>query len=78
MNATQSLCFLGWTDLNFQKNDLEMIERFVVLTYDRTRPLASVNECQRILYIKKQRTAEGIPPTQDSLVQYIKRAMLQT
>ena len=46
--------------------------------YDRTSPLASVNECRRILYTKRQRTVEGTPPTQDSLVQHIKRAMLQT
>ena len=46
--------------------------------YDRTSPLASVNEYRRILYTKRQRTVEGIPPTQDSLVQHIKRAMLQT
>ena len=43
-----------------------MIERFVVLMYDRTSPLSSVNECRRILYTKKQITAEGIPPTQES------------
>ena len=55
-----------------------MIERFVVLMYDRTSPLASVNKCQRILCTKNQRTVEGIPPTHDSLVQHIKRAMLQT
>ena len=53
-----------------------MIERFVVPMYDRTSPLASVNECWRILYNKKQNTVEGIP--QDCLVQHIKRAMLQT
>ena len=52
--------------LEFSKNDLEMIERFVVLMYDRTSPLSSVNECRRILYTKKQITAEGIPPTQES------------
>ena len=63
--------------LKFSKNDLEMIERILVLMYGRTSPLASVNECGRMLYIKKQRTVEGIPPTQDSLVQHIKRTMLQ-
>ena len=55
-----------------------MIERFGVLIYDRTSPLASVNKCRGILYTKKERTVEDIPPTQDSLVQHIKRAMLQT
>ena len=53
-----------------------MIERFVVPMYDRTSPLASVNECWRILCNKKQITVESIP--QDCLVQHIKRAMLQT
>ena len=47
----------------FSKNDLEMIERILVLMYGRTSPLASVNECGRILYTKKQRTVECIPPT---------------
>ena len=63
--------------LKFSKSDLEMIERILVLMYGRTSPLASVNECGRMLYTKKQRTVEGIPPTQDSLVQHIKRTMLQ-
>ena len=50
-----------------------MIERFVVLIYDTTSPLVSAKECRRIIYIKKQRTVECIPPTQDSLVQHIKQ-----
>ena len=64
--------------LKFSKNDPEMIGRFVVLMYDRASPLASVNEYRKILYTKKQGTVEGIPPTQDSLVHHIKRAMLET
>ena len=63
--------------LKFSKNDLEMIERILVLMYGRTSPLASVNKCGRILYTKKQRTVECIPPTQDSLVQHIKRTTLK-
>ena len=49
--------------LKFSKNDPEMIERFVVLMYDRASSLASVNEYRKILYTKKQGTVEGIPPT---------------
>ena len=49
--------------LKFSKYDPEMIERFVVLMYDRASPLASVNEYRKILYTKKQGTVEGIPPT---------------
>ena len=51
---------------------MEIIERFVVLMYDRACPLASV------LYTKKNRTMERIPPTQNALEQRVKRAMLQS
>ena len=57
---------------------MEIIERFVVLMYDRTSPSGSANECRLRIYIKKQRTVQVIPPTQNSLAQHIKREMLQT
>ena len=46
--------------------------------YDRTSPLKSVNECRRILYTKKRRSIEGIPPTENGLRQHIKRATSQS
>jgi len=56
---------------------LKYIERYVVLLYDRTSMCTSVNECRRILYTKRNRAIENVPPTRDALVQHCKRAALQ-
>jgi len=53
------------------------IERYVVLMYDRTSSCTTVNECRRILYTRKNRAIENIPPTADALLQHSKRAALQ-
>jgi hypothetical protein len=53
------------------------IQRFVVLMYDRTSCCVGVNACRRMLYTKKNRAIENIPPTADALLQHTKRAALQ-
>ena len=58
-------------------SSLEVIERFVVLLYDRTSNLTKVNEARQELFAKKSRTLENIPPTQKALLQHTKRAVLQ-
>ena len=58
--------------------DNETIQRFVILMYDRSIPLVSINECRRVLFTKKATPIEGIPQTADSLEQHVKRAMLQS
>ena len=58
-------------------SSLEVIERFVVLLYDRTSNLTKVNEARQELFAKKSRTLENIPPTQEALLQHTKRAVLQ-
>ena len=47
------------------EDNLRVIERFIVLMYDRTSPLMTVNECRRSMFTKKGRSVESIPPTQD-------------
>ena len=44
--------------------------------YDKTSSSDSVNECRRMLYTKKARAIECIPPTENALIQHIKRAKL--
>ena len=56
---------------------MEKIERFVVLMYDGTSACANVNECRRILYTRRNRAIENIPPTGNALQQHCKRAALQ-
>jgi len=56
---------------------VKVIERYVVLMYDRTSTCPSVNESRRIMYTRKNRAIENIPPTADALLQHSKRAALQ-
>lgn len=56
---------------------LEVIERFVILLYDKTSTVMSVNVARKQLFSKKGRPVNHIPPTQDSLIQHLKRASYQ-
>ena len=58
-------------------NDLAIVERFVVLLYNSTSSCTDVNACRRYLFTKKGRVVESIPPTKDSLMQHVKRTLLQ-
>ena len=55
-----------------------MVEQFVVSMYDRTCPHSRVNECRQYLFTHLGRVIDNCPPTQDALIQHIKRAMLQS
>ena len=53
-------------------SDLFMkIERLVVVLYDRTSPLSSVNEAREELFCQKNQSVDRIPPTQDALLQHV-------
>ena len=56
---------------------MSVIERFVILMYDRTNSLTEVSEVRQELFSKKARSLENIPPTQASLLQHAKRAVFQ-
>ena len=60
-----------------QVSDIQIIERYVVLMYDKSSGLDSVNECRRVLFTKKNRASENLPPTSDALLQHVKRAICQ-
>ena len=57
--------------VELRQEHLETIERFVILWYDRTSRLSSINDCHRSLF-SKGRNLENIPPTQDALEQHAK------
>ena len=56
---------------------MELLERFVVLMYDRTSEATEVNYARRQLFTHKSRTLENIPPTQAALKQHINRTCYQ-
>jgi len=60
--------------LEVSEESMSLLERFVVLMYDRTCDFMAVNDARKHLFAYKARTLENIPPTQAALVQHIKRA----
>ena len=79
--VTEAFVILSSLDSVYDEDLLRLfnlVQRFVVLIYDRTCPLDDVNLCRKYLFTKKQRSIDGCPPTKDALMQYVKRAMLQS
>ena len=56
---------------------MQLIERYTVVLYDRSSECSGVDECRRVLYTKKNRAIENIPPTANALLQHTKCAALQ-
>ena len=56
---------------------LEVLERFVVLLYNRTSTEMNVNEARKQLFSQKGRPMDGLPPTQAALFEHIRRAAYQ-
>ena len=59
------------------KDQMPIIERFVVLMYDRTSSCESVDDARRGMFTQKGRSIELIPPTSAALFQHAKRAVFQ-
>ena len=73
---TDSLLQLSCAPENITQEIMEVIERFVILMYDRTSSCTDVNTARRKIFAKKH-SVERIPPTHDALEQHIKRAAFQ-
>jgi hypothetical protein len=58
-------------------NSVKVLERYVCILYSKTTELSDVNECRRMMFTKKGRTVDNIPPTNNALLQHIKRAVYQ-
>ena len=56
----------------------DVIERSVILLYDRASICTVVNQCRRELFSRKSRMVENMPPILDALRLHIKRAQLQS
>ena len=72
-DAIPAFCTLASTP-NSVDEHLEVLERFVVLLYDRTSSEEKVNEAGKKLFSQKGKPMDGLPPTQAALVEHIKRA----
>ena len=76
-NLTCTLKTLMTTPEDVSDESMAIIERYVVLLYDRTSNQTNVNKARQELFSKKSRLLESIPPTQASLVQHVRRAVYQ-
>ena len=56
---------------------MAVLERFVILMYDRTSDITSVNKARKALFTQKNCPIEKIPPTHGALTQHVKRAVYQ-
>ncbi|KAG1709760.1 Multiple drug resistance-associated protein-like transporter 1 [Nymphon striatum] len=78
--VTQAFTYMAMNSYaNATKDDVcfKLLERFVVVLYDKTSNLDSVDEARKELFCQKGRSMENIPPTQDALFQHVKRAAYQ-
>ena len=59
------------------KSIMPIVERFVILVYDRGSSSISVNDARKELFTRKSRSIELIPPTENALYLHLKRAIYQ-
>ena len=74
---TNFLCRLMLMPEKVEDNCMAVIERFVVLLYDRKSAIVEVNQARKDLFSKKARNLENIPPTRAALEQHTMRAVFQ-
>ena len=69
-------------DHPFQKLDMDsdcfrILERLVVVMYDRTSHTGCINEARRLLFCQMNRSMEKLPPTKNCFLQHLRRVIYQ-
>ena len=72
--VTEAFEHLLLMEHDISEASLSLLERFVVLLYDRTSDLGEVDDARKVLFTQKSRSLENIPPTQAALKQHIRRS----
>ncbi len=63
-DVTRAFCALATTP-QFVSEWMELLERYVVLLYDRTSSQTLVNQARKDLFTLKGRAIDGLPPTKE-------------
>jgi len=79
MSYTMLLATFAFAELatlisSVSEKSLGLLERFVVLLYDRTNSCTAVNVARKQLFSRNDRAVDNIPPSRDALLQHVKRA----
>ncbi|WAQ99043.1 hypothetical protein MAR_023416 [Mya arenaria] len=70
-DVTDAFSLLADVPPSILESTIEVLEKYVVLLYDRTCQLAAVNEARQHIFARRSRALENIPPTQAALKQHI-------
>jgi hypothetical protein len=76
-NATDALVTILAAPQSIGDASMSVIERYVVLLYDRTSNEDDVNSARKHLFTQKNRAIDAIPPSQAALLQHTRRAVYQ-
>ena len=71
-------CLMNVPLIDTLQDVMPVLERFVVLMYDRSSICMNVNDARKELFAHKGRSIESIPPTADALFQHSKRSVYQS
>lgn len=72
--VTETFVTFSQTPSNVFDNDLQNLERFAIVLYDRTISGTSVDEARLELFARKQKSYDAIPPSPAALRKHAKRA----
>ena len=63
--------------LDEEAEHFQKIERLIVVMYDKTSTLNSVNQIRKNMFCLKNTSIDRLPPTQNALLQHVRRAVYQ-
>lgn len=75
--VSETLTKLSNCPTEVSEDDLQKLENFVVVMYDRSSAATGVDEARLNLFARKQRSYDVIPPTSAALMEHAKRAAYQ-
>ena len=79
-DATETFAYLAkhpFQKMTVDSEHFQVLERLTVVLYDKSSPSNSINETRRSLFCHENRSMEKLPPTQDALLQHVKRVVFQ-
>jgi len=74
--VSETFTILSHCPTEVSDDDLQKLEKFVVLTYDKSSAATGVDEARLDLFARKQRSYDAIPPTSVALKEHAKTSCL--
>ena len=75
--VTEIFHSLGIATDTITESEMDTLEQFVVIMYDRSSTTCKVDEARFELFARKQKAYNAIPPTKAALKEHAKRAIFQ-